>query len=571
MNNWEIAKVFDEIADLLDILGENPYKSRAYRRAAHKIGNAYLDVEQLSREGRLLELPGIGSALEKKIEELINTGELDYLTQLRKKAPASLRRLLLIPGVGIKTLQLIYQRLGITDLEALEAAAKEKRLRQLPGIGMKTEQAILQGLQNHAFLRRRMLLNHAFAFAGEIEDYLRNNAAGPAAIQAAGSLRRGKETVGDLDFAAAADNPAPLAQVFKEAPFVKEVVTAGEAKVTVMTKWGFQADLLIVQPQLFASALQHFTGSKEHNVALRMIARERGFKVSEHGIGSADQTTAPSTEEELYRQLGMDYIPPELREDRGEIEAAQSGALPDLLEAAEIKGDLHIHSEWSDGANTLQELAAAAQERGYQYLAVTDHSRSLHIARGLTEERVRQQREEIDRLNEGFTDFRLLAGIEVDILPDGSLDFDDQLLAEMDIVIASVHSGFKQDEKTLTKRVVNALRNRHVDIIGHPTGRLLGRREPYAIDVGLLLEVAAETDTALEVNASPDRLDLNDEYIRRGRELGVRFAVNTDSHDLHYLDDVFYGVLQARRGWAEREDIVNTLPWNELDDWLSNR
>jgi DNA polymerase (family 10) len=571
MNNWEIAKVFDEIADLLDILGENPYKSRAYRRAAHKIGNAYLDVEQLSREGRLLEIPGIGSALEKKVEELINTGELDYLIQLRKKAPASLRRLLLIPGIGIKTLQLIYQRLGITDLEGLEAAAREKRLRRLPGIGVKTEQAILHGLQNHAFLRRRMLLHHAFAFAGEIEDYLKNKAAGPAAIQAAGSLRRGKETVGDLDFVAAADNPAPLAQAFKEAPFVKEVVAAGEAKVTIMTKWGFQADLLIVQPQLFASALQHFTGSKEHNVALRRIARERGFKVSEHGIGSADQTTAPSTEEELYRQLGMAYIPPELREDRGEIEAAQSGALPDLLEAAEIKGDLHIHSEWSDGANTLQELAAAAQERGYQYLAVTDHSRSLHIARGLTEERVRQQREEIDRLNEGFTNFRLLAGIEVDILPDGSLDFDDQLLAEMDIVIASVHSGFKQDEKTLTKRVVNALRNRHVDIIGHPTGRLLGRREPYAIDVGLLLEVAAETDTALEVNASPDRLDLNDEYIRQGRELGVRFAVNTDSHDLHYLDDVFYGVLQARRGWAEREDIVNTLPLNELDDWLSDR
>ncbi|MEG3068621.1 MAG: DNA polymerase/3'-5' exonuclease PolX [Syntrophaceticus schinkii] len=571
MNNWEIAKLFDEIADLLDILGENPYKARAYRRAAHKLGNAYLDVEELADEGRLQEIPGIGSALEKKIEEYVKTGELKYLTQLRKKAPTSLRQLLLIPGIGVKTIQIIYQQLGITNLQDLEAAARKRLLQELPGIGVKTEQAIISGLEAHVLRRRRLLLHHAFAFAGEIESHLKDTLPGLANLQIAGSLRRGKETVGDLDFVAAADNPAPLVDAFKTAPFVNEVVAAGEVKATIMTKWGFQADLLVVQPEFFASALQHLTGSKEHNIILRGIARKQGLKISEHGIHCDGQVAAPVTEEELYRRLGMDYIPPELREGRGEIEAAQNGVLPELLNVDHIKGDLHVHSEWSDGINTLEELAQSAQERGYRYLAVTDHSRSLRIARGLTEERVREQQEEIRRLNQGFTDFRLLAGIEVEILPDGSLDFEDELLAEMDIVIASVHSGFKQDRKTITRRVLSALQNEHVDIIGHPTGRLLGRRDPYDIDVDLLLRIAAETGTALEINASPDRLDLHDEYIHQGIEIGVRFAVNTDAHDVYYLDDIQYGVLQARRGWAERSDIINTLPLSELFDWLYRR
>ncbi|CEO89593.1 DNA polymerase/3'-5' exonuclease PolX [Syntrophaceticus schinkii] len=571
MNNWEIAKLFDEIADLLDILGENPYKARAYRRAAHKLGNAYLDVEELADEGRLQEIPGIGSALEKKIEEYAKTGELKYLTQLRKKAPTSLRQLLLIPGIGVKTIQIIYQQLGITNLQDLEAAARKRLLQELPGIGVKTEQAIISGLEAHVLRRRRLLLHHAFAFAGEIESHLKDTLPGLANLQIAGSLRRGKESVGDLDFVAAADNPAPVVDAFKTVPFVNEVVAAGEVKATIMTKWGFQADLLVVQPEFFASALQHLTGSKEHNIILRGIAREQGLKISEYGIHCDGQVAAPVTEEELYRRLGMDYIPPELREGRGEIEAAQNGVLPELLNVDHIKGDLHVHSEWSDGINTLEELAQSAQERGYRYLAVTDHSRSLRIARGLTEERVREQQEEIRRLNRGFTDFRLLAGIEVEILPDGSLDFEDELLAEMDIVIASVHSGFKQDRKTITRRVLSALQNEHVDIIGHPTGRLLGRRDPYDIDVDALLQVAAETGTALEINASPDRLDLHDEYVHQGIEIGVRFAVNTDAHDVYYLDDIQYGVLQARRGWAERSDIINALPLSELFDWLYRR
>lgn len=324
MNNWEIAKLFDEIADLLDILGENPYKARAYRRAAHKLGNAYLDVEELADEGRLQEIPGIGSALEKKIEEYAKTGELKYLTQLRKKAPTSLRQLLLIPGIGVKTIQIIYQQLGITNLQDLEAAARKRLLQELPGIGVKTEQAIISGLEAHVLRRRRLLLHHAFAFAGEIESHLKDTLPGLANLQIAGSLRRGKESVGDLDFVAAADNPAPVVDAFKTVPFVNEVVAAGEVKATIMTKWGFQADLLVVQPEFFASALQHLTGSKEHNIILRGIAREQGLKISEYGIHCDGQVAAPVTEEELYRRLGMDYIPPELREGRGEIEAAQN-------------------------------------------------------------------------------------------------------------------------------------------------------------------------------------------------------------------------------------------------------
>jgi DNA polymerase (family 10) len=366
MNNWEIAKLFDEIADLLDILGENPYKARAYRRAAHKLGNAYLDVEELADEGRLQEIPGIGSALEKKIEEYAKTGELKYLTQLRKKAPTSLRQLLLIPGIGVKTIQIIYQQLGITNLQDLEAAARKRLLQELPGIGVKTEQAIISGLEAHVLRRRRLLLHHAFAFAGEIESHLKDTLPGLANLQIAGSLRRGKESVGDLDFVAAADNPAPVVDAFKTVPFVNEVVAAGEVKATIMTKWGFQADLLVVQPEFFASALQHLTGSKEHNIILRGIAREQGLKISEYGIHCDGQVAAPVTEEELYRRLGMDYIPPELREGRGEIEAAQNGVLPELLNVDHIKGDLHVHSEWSDGINTLEDLADERLHKGLE-------------------------------------------------------------------------------------------------------------------------------------------------------------------------------------------------------------
>jgi len=567
MNNWEIAQIFNEIADLLDILGESPYKSRAYRRAAHKLSTTYLDAVQLSREGRLQEIPGIGDALAKKIQALITTGKLRYYDELREKVPASLRQLLQIPGIGAKTAQIIYQNLKPRDLAELETAAREKRLRELPGIGSKTEEAILRGLETLASSKKRLLLHYAFAVAGEIKDYLKS-LSGIKEASIAGSLRRGMETVGDLDFVAVAHDPLAVIKELATAPFLQELLTADNFQLSLMTKWGIRADILVVQPEYYATALQYMTGSKEHNEELSALASSLGWESSENGIYPGHGEPLPSSEEELYSILGMLYIPPELREGRGEIKAASKGVLPYLLEVYDLKGDLHVHSHWSDGVNTLEELALEARRRGYQYLAVTDHSKSLHVARGLTEERIWEQREEIHRINQRLSDFRLLAGIEVEIRPDGSLDFDDDLLAEMDIVVASVHSGFNQDEKTLTERVVRAMQNKHVDIIGHPTGRLLGRREPYPIDIEQVLEVAAATGTALEINSSPDRLDLSDRYIRRGKELGVRFAVNTDAHDLHYLDDLQYGVLQARRGWLEKDDVINTMSYEQLSDWL---
>ncbi len=566
MTNWEISGIFVEIAELLEILGENPFKARAYRNAARLLENTGHDVEQLVREDKLEELPGIGSALSAKIKELVTTGRLQYYEDLRRKVPPDLLRMLQIPGVGAKTVQLFLSH-NITTMEDLEAAARNRRLRELPGIGQKTEEEILHGIAVMQERQRRWLLNVAAAAVKEIRGYLAGWAPG-VIMEAAGSYRRGRETVGDLDFVAAYGDAAALIAYFVQAPWVREVVAEGEMKATVLTRWGIQADLYVVPPRQYASTLHHFTGSKEHNVAMRERARARGWKISEYGIQKGEESFFPATEEEFFSLLGLSYIPPELREDRGEIQAAERGELPSLVETGDIKGDLHAHSNQTDGINTIAELAGAAMARGYQYLAVTDHSRSLAFTNGLTEERLLQQRDEIDSLNREWEHFQLLAGTEVDILSKGQLDFDDRLLSQMDVVVASVHSGFRQEQAVLNERIEAVLKNEHVDIIGHPTGRLIGRREPYALDVARMLELAAETGTALEINASPDRLDLGDVYVRQGRELGVKFAINTDAHEAHYLDDMRYGVLTARRGWAGRQDIINTKPLQELKAWL---
>jgi DNA polymerase (family 10) len=574
MTTWEICAIFNEIAELLEILGENPFKPRAYRNAARVLENTGLDAQELVRDDRTLELPGIGSALADKIRELVTTGRLAYYEELKQRVPRDLRQMLQIPGVGAKTVQLFLHH-NITSLPELDAAAREQRLRELPGIGKKTEEEILHGLAVLQERQQRWLLSMASRAVREITGYLSgpDGADGaehgiPERLEAAGSYRRGRETVGDLDFVAASDDPPGVIARFVQAPWVREVVAEGDLKATIITVWGIQADLYVVPPHLFTSTLHHFTGSREHNVALRERARQHGWKISEYGIAGEGEMIHPSGEEEFFRRLGLSYIPPELREDRGEIRAAERGELPSLVEIGDIRGDLHVHSNASDGANTLEELAAAAMARGYQYLAVTDHSRALTLTRGLTEERLIEQRSEIDRLNREFEDFRLLAGTEVDILSGGQLDFDDRILSQMDIVVASAHSGFRQDRETLNRRFEAALKNEHVDIIGHPTGRLLGRRDPYALDVGRVLELAADTGTALEVNASPDRLDLNDIHVRQGKELGVKFAINTDAHQVRYLDDMRYGVITARRGWAEKRDIINAMTWDELRQWL---
>lgn len=566
MTNREVCEIFHEIAEILEILGENPFKSRAYRNAARVLENAGFDVQDLVREGRLEDVPGIGSALAAKIRELVTTGRLAYYEDLKQKAPRDVLEMLKIPGVGAKTVQ-VFLNHNITSLQELEAAARDQRLRELPGIGKKTEEEILRGLAAMQERQKRWLLSVASMAVKEIGGYL----AGldkAARVEAAGSYRRGRETVGDLDFVVASDDAPAVIARFVDAPWVREVVAEGDLKATVITVWGIQADLYVVAPPLFASTLHHFTGSKEHNVALRERARQHGWKISEYGIVKEEETLTPATEEEFFQLIGLSYIPPEMREDRGEIRAAERGELPRLVETGDIEGDLHVHSRASDGANTLEELAEAAMARGYRYLAVTDHSRSLAFTNGLTEERLKEQREEIDRLNREFRNFRLLAGIEVDILSDGRLDFDDRVLSQLDVVVASVHSGFRQDQETLNRRIEAALKNEHVDIIGHPTGRLISRRDPYALDVGRVLELAADTGTALEINANPDRLDLSDAYVRQGRDLGVRFAIDTDAHHVNSLDDMQYGVLTARRGWAQKQDVINTLPLDELEKWL---
>lgn len=566
MTNREVCEIFHEIAEILEILGENPFKSRAYRNAARVLENAGFDVQDLVREGRLEDVPGIGSALAAKIRELVTTGRLAYYEDLKQKAPRDVLEMLKIPGVGAKTVQ-VFLNHNITSLQELEAAARDQRLLELPGIGKKTEEEILRGLAAMQERQKRWLLSVASMAVKEIGGYL----AGldkAARVEVAGSYRRGRETVGDLDFVVASDDAPAVIARFVDAPWVREVVAEGDLKATVITVWGIQADLYVVAPPLFASTLHHFTGSKEHNVALRERARQHGWKISEYGIVKEEETLTPATEEEFFQLIGLSYIPPEMREDRGEIRAAERGELPRLVETGDIEGDLHVHSRASDGANTLEELAEAAMARGYRYLAVTDHSRSLAFTNGLTEERLKEQREEIDKLNREFRNFRLLAGIEVDILSDGRLDFDDQVLSQLDVVVASVHSGFRQDQETLNRRIEAALKNEHVDIIGHPTGRLISRRDPYALDVGRVLELAADTGTALEINANPDRLDLSDAYVRQGRDLGVRFAIDTDAHHVNSLDDMQYGVLTARRGWAQKQDVINTLPLDELEKWL---
>lgn len=570
MNNWEVCQIFYEIADLLDILGENPFKGRAYRKAARSLENITLDLEQLVRENKLKDVPGIGPAIASKIKELVETGKLAYYEELKAKVPPGLLEILNIPGVGVKTVQILYKFLHITSPDELEAAAREHRLQTLPGIGKKTEDNILHGIKLMKDRQRRWPLNFASFVVDEIKKYF-EGIEEIDKVEVAGSYRRGKETVGDLDFVVSSKKPSIVVDQFIKAPWVQEVFASGDMRATVMTRWGIQVDLLAVIPPLFTSALHHFTGSQAHNVSLREKAKEKGYKISEYGIVRDSETYTPSTEKEFYEFLGMSYIPPELREDRGEIEASIAGKLPNLVEKHEIKGDLHVHSNWSDGINSLYEILNAAQSCGYQYIAISDHSKSLGIANGLTEERLIEQKNEISRLNEELHSFHILSGVEVDILSNNELDFDDKILSEMDIVIASVHSGFKQNKEILTERIVSALKNENVDIIGHCTGRLLGKREPYPLDISRILEVAAKTGTALEINSSPERLDLNDSYIHEGKKLGVKFAINTDAHDVNCLNDIKYGILTARRGWAEKNDIINTLSFQKLKSWLKNR
>lgn len=572
MRKGQVARVFREIADLLEIQGSDGYKARAYRRAAHAIDHLSADVAELAAEGRLQEIPGVGGALAAKIEEILETGSCRQLQELRGRIPAGLPELLRLPGLGPRSVSTLYRQLGIESLRDLVEAARAGRLRFLPGFGEKKERSILESLERLEESEGRTPLAVALTMAHDITRQVQG-LPGVENVVVAGSTRRHVEMVRDLDLVVASGDPEGVIAGIQRLPAVEAVLYSGDSHLSVeMAYSGFpsiRVDFLVTRPESFPTALHHFTGSRAHEARLRHRAAELGFKLEKHGLFDGNgRSLSAASEQEIYGILGLPWIPPELREDTGEIEAAEGGRLPSPLLKTDVRGDLHTHSTWSDGYAEIKELAEEGLRRGYEYLALTDHSRSLVIANGLDETRVRRQWEEIERQNRELDGIRLLKGIEVEILADGSLDFPDELLSLFDVVVASVHTGFRIDEDAMTERIIRAMENPHVDILGHPTGRLLGRRDPYSVNVERLISAAAATRTALEINASPDRLDLADRYARLAGEAGVMLAISTDAHSLPALDDMGLGLMVARRGWLEKASILNAMPLQKLIEYL---
>jgi len=572
MTNREIADIFRRIGDMLDILGENRFKVLAYRRAADNIQHLNQDIRTYWQAGTLQEIPGIGQAIADKIDELLTTGHLEYYERLQDQVPPGVVSLLEIPDVGPRTAKLLWEELGLQSVSEVEAAARGGRLQSLPGLGARSEAKILAGIE--ALHRRgdRIPLGTAWPVATALLAGLQAEC--PQIVQAtvAGSLRRMCATVGDIDLLAASEAPAAVMRAFANQPQVAEIVLSGQTKTTVRLHNGLQVDLRVLEPNRWGAALQYFTGSQSHNIRLREIARKHGLSLSEYGFKRSDGSEILCPDEvDVYDTLGLPWIAPELREDRGEIQAAMEGTLPRLVEADDIRGDLHAHSDWSDGAATLAEMAEAARAKGYEYLVISDHTQGLAIANGLTPERLRAQRAEIDALNERWNGFRLLQGCELEIRADGSLDFEDEVLAELDFVVASIHTSLRQEKDQITQRMLKAIYNRYIDVIGHPSGRILGQREESAVDLETVMRAAAETGTALEVNSTPNRLDLDDLHVRRAIELGVRLAISSDAHHPGGLDSLPYGLATARRGWASAADVLNTMTWDEIRAWRGAR
>jgi DNA polymerase (family 10) len=567
MRNKEVAAVLNDIGDLLDVLGEERWKAIAYRRAARQIEGLTEDIEELWRQGRLRSVPGIGEALAKKIADYLEDGRMAYYEGLREKVPAGLVDVMGVPGVGPKKAQILWQRLGVTNLEELEAAAKARRLRRLKGFQAKTEENILKGIELVKQGRRRTLLADAWPVVEEMIAYLKDHAPVDR-VAPAGSFRRMKETVGDVDLLVESRDHSEVAKAFTTMPWVGDVVLAGETKCTVLLRTGLQVDLRILDAESWGSGLLYFTGSKDHNIRLRGLAQKKGLKLSEYGLFRGDERVAGATEAEVYDALGCAYIEPEMREDQGEIEAARRGTLPRLVTVQDIRGDFHAHTNRTDGADTLEQMVAAARARGYAFLGISDHSPSLVVAKGLDPEALLARRDEIRALNEATDGFRVLLGTECDILEDGTLDYDDDVLAELDYAIAAVHSKFNLPEEAQTERVVRAAKNRYVNILAHPTTRRIGQREPIALDMEGVMDACASHRTALEINAHPDRSDLDGTYAKMAKERGAVLAIDTDAHATSHLDFMRFGVGLARRGWLERDDVLNAWDVDRMLAWL---
>ncbi len=572
LSNKELADIFARIADLLEIKGEVIYKILAYRKASDTIRDNVRPIKDVWREGGLREIPGVGQAIAEKIDELLTTGKLAFLEKLQSEVPATLTELLQVPDLGPKRVSLVWKKLNITTLADLERAARAGELRDLPGMGEKSETKILVGIESLKRATGRVPLGRAWPIAAEIARMLRAMP-GVVAAEPAGSLRRGRSTIGDLDFIVAAVDSRPVMAAFMTLPQVARVLGQGPTKTSVVLENGLQADLRVLPPERYGTLLQYFTGSKDHNVRLREIAQDQGYSLNEHALVRADGTEVLcATEADVYRALGLAYVPPELREDRGEIQAARAGKLPRLVELRDIQSDLHTHSTWSDGKGSILEMAQAARLNGLKCLAVTDHSYGLGVTNGLTPERLRAQRREIDgaqaQLGPGFV---LLQGTEVEIRADGTLDFTDDVLGDLDLVVASLHTSLGQERERITARLLNAVRNHNVDIIGHPTGRRLPNRDGADLDFEVIFKAAAEAGVALEINANPERLDLDDVYARRALELGCLLAINTDAHATDWFGHAQYGVLTARRAWATSDRVINTWPAEKLLAWLDER
>ncbi|HXH07493.1 MAG TPA: DNA polymerase/3'-5' exonuclease PolX [Vicinamibacterales bacterium] len=564
MENIEIARIFEEIADLLDILGENPFRIRAYRNAARTVQALPTPVEVLLAEGRRLdELPGIGKDLAGKITEIVQTGTLPLLRELEARLPPGVVEIMRIPGIGPKRARELYEQLGVRSVADLEAAVKAGRLRELRGFGKVLEERILQGIAQHRAHVARFRLADADAYARPIVERLRR-VSGVAQLEIAGSYRRRRETVGDLDILVAAADGEAVAEQFVTTKGVRQVLARGETKSSILLESGLQVDLRTVPAEAFGAALHYFTGSKAHNIAVRTLGVRRGLKINEYGIFRGRRRVGGRTEEEVFASVGLPWIPPELREDGGEIAAAREGRLPNLVRLEDLRGDLQMHTTYTDGKHSLAEMVEACRRRGYEYVAITDHTQAVRVAGGLTREGFRRQFREIERLQKTIERPVVLKGAEVDILEDGRLDLDEATLAELDVVVVSVHSKFNLTKAAMTKRIVRALSHPRVHILGHPTGRLLGRREPYPVDLEEVIKAARDHGVMLEINAQPDRLDLNDTAARMAKERGVKLVISTDAHSVDELACLRYGVDQARRGWCEAADIANTRPLEEF-------
>ncbi|MGQ0604449.1 MAG: DNA polymerase/3'-5' exonuclease PolX [Anaerolineales bacterium] len=572
MTNKELAEIFATIANLLEIKGEVIYKILAYRRASETFREHPRAIRDVWREGKLREVPNVGPAIAEKVEELLTTSQLGFFEKLKSEVPLSLAEMLAVPDLGPKRVAIIWKKLNLTTLTELETAARTGKLRNLAGFGEKTEAIILIGIEARKLATGRMPLGQAWPVAQDILKYLRV-LPGVRAAEVAGSLRRMRPTIGDLDFLVAADEARSVMAAFVTHPQVARVLGQGPTKTSVELDLGLQADLRVLSPERFGTLLQYFTGSKDHNVKIRELALQQGLSLNEHAFTQKNgEEILCATEADVYKTLGLAYIPPEMREDRGEIQAARENKLPRLLETRELQSDLHSHTVWSDGQLAIREMAYAARSRGLRCLAITDHSQSLGVANGLSVERVRQQRKEIDGVQaELGTGFSLLHGSEVEIRADGALDYGDDVLEDLDIVVASLHTSLRQEREKITARLIHAIQNRHVDIIGHPTGRMLPDRDGADLDMEAVLRAAAENGVALEVNANPQRLDLDGVYVKRALELGCVLAIDTDAHHPDHFNFAHFGVGTARRGWATTEDVINCWPVERLLQWLDDR